>query len=130
MQSCTGKYIAVCEGDDYWTDPFKLKSQVDFLETNPGCSACFTNAEIYNEIEKTKRRYLNGLKEGYIPARTVFRRGGALYPTASIVFRKSLLKFDIFYNIKELAGDTLLIINMAMAGDIFYMDHITCVYRV
>ena len=47
-----GKYIAMCEGDDYWIDPLKLQKQVDFLEANPEYGMCFTDFNAYYESKK------------------------------------------------------------------------------
>ncbi len=44
-----GKYLAFCEGDDYWIDPLKLQKQVDFLESNPEYAMCHTEAHSYNQ---------------------------------------------------------------------------------
>jgi len=44
-----GKYIAICEGDDYWSDPLKLQKQVDFLEENPDYGLVYTKARVYEE---------------------------------------------------------------------------------
>lgn len=52
MAAARGKYIAFCEGDDYWTEPSKLQRQVDFLESHPDYSVCFTRCRHYNERTK------------------------------------------------------------------------------
>lgn len=49
LRQCTGKYIALCEGDDYWTDPLKLQKQVDFLEANPEFAICYHKVKVLKD---------------------------------------------------------------------------------
>ncbi|MDR0509835.1 MAG: glycosyltransferase [Rikenellaceae bacterium] len=53
-----GKYIAICEGDDYWNDPSKLQQQVDFLEEHPDYGMVFTKAAVYCQASGQYRGYL------------------------------------------------------------------------
>ncbi len=125
-----GKYIALCEGDDYWTDPLKLQKQIDFLESNEEYSACFTNATVLNEIQNTSYTYITFLKEGDVPIEEIIKMGGYIYPTASLVFRTSVLKkrtFEIL--IENMSGDTSLIIASGIHGKVYFFDQITTVYR-
>jgi len=130
LEACKGKYVAVCEGDDYWTDANKLKMQVALLDNHENYSACISNAKMITETNSFIRLYFNGLKEGIIPAETIINRGGAIYPTASIVFRNNKFTIETLYNTEELAGDNTLIISLVIKGDIYYIDEILCAYRI
>ncbi len=57
------KYIAICEGDDYWTDPLKLQKQVEFMESNPDYSICYHLVNILNADGHFERETLNTVSE-------------------------------------------------------------------
>jgi glycosyltransferase involved in cell wall biosynthesis len=124
-----GKYQALCEGDDHWTDPLKLQKQVEFLEGNEEYSACFTTAEHVNEIENRSTPFVTKLNQGDAPIKDIIIRGGGIFPTASIVFRSNIYDNENYIIIPELPGDTMLIINSALQGKVFFLDEKTCVYR-
>ncbi len=126
VKRAKGKYIALCEGDDYWTDPLKLQKQVDFLEANENYSMCFHEAELVNEngefidffnkisSEKTFDIY-DLIKQNFIS-------------TASCVFR-------VFEHLPEWlnkapVGDWGLHILNAEKGKIYYMPDCMSAYRI
>lgn len=59
LSKVRGKYIAYCEGDDHWTDPYKLQKQFDVLEENPSASFCFSKVGLIFETERTTHSYLS-----------------------------------------------------------------------
>lgn len=124
-----GKYVALCEGDDYWTDPLKLQKQVDFMEANPDYSLCFHNAMILNERVEVKERitsccYFKGDQQ--ISTEQLIEEW--CIPTASILYRKA--SYDQLDLPKFFSGDYTLELGLASVGKLHYIDRYMSVYRL
>jgi len=121
-----GKYIAICEGDDYWTDPYKLQKQIDVLDANPQYSMCFHNAYIIWEGKKKRREFCSYKKTVYNTIDLIEKNW--FIPTQSIVYRKSVYEYEEWMNY-VLGGDYALQLFLSTKGDIAYINEIMSVYR-
>ncbi|MDO6597682.1 glycosyltransferase [Oceanihabitans sp. 2_MG-2023] len=128
LQQCKGKFIALCEGDDYWTDPLKLKKQVDFLNTNKEINICFHRANVL----KRDAKYIHPIPEPYQEKKFQFIELLKHYnfiTTASVVFRKpEKLEFPKwFYRVPF--GDLSLYKLLSKEADIMCINQVMSVYR-
>lgn len=131
MKKAKGKYIALCEGDDYWIDSTKLERQVKYMEKHPKCSLCFHNAYTFDLLTQNKvpmmkktRRYYKFFKNYDVGdmAKLDF------IPTASLMFRNSDVKrLPDFYK-SSIVGDLPLRLIMTSFGYCHYIDRIMSMY--
>lgn len=127
----SAKYIALCEGDDYWTDPNKLQKQVDYLEVLPKCSMVCNRTKRFSEKNHIFISDSSCMeKDGYLKVEDVIRKGGLYISTCSIVYRKKLQENYPDYCKKCHVGDYPLQIMAAMKGFIYYINDPMSVYRV
>lgn len=129
LQVCTGKYIAICEGDDYWTDPLKLQKQVEFMEKNYNTAFCFHNAKTHFIDTDIVDDFNKNLSPGYFGTKDLLIKEWFI-PTASLLFRTNYLPNHFpewFY--KAYSGDFALELLLSTKGDFYYIDEKMSVYR-
>lgn len=144
--NCKGEYMALLEGDDYWTDENKLQKQVDFLDANKDYSTCFTNAVIVDSSNENtitnpvnsqdsavEKLFLTKLLNGTEINRSMsFMIEDILpenfLPSMTCVFRKNFDQLPDWFS-KCIIGDWPLHILNAGYGKLMYMNEVTAIYR-
>lgn len=125
-----GKYIAICEGDDYWTDPFKLQKQVDCLENHSEYAMVYTSSKVYAQYKSEIEDYLIGSKfEGFNDLLTMNR-----IPTLTTCIRKNII-MEYVNDVKPehqnwLMGDYPMWLWIAYYHKIIFLPEATTVYRM
>lgn len=124
LEQANGKYIALCEGDDYWIDPLKLQKQVNFLETNESYSACVSNRKFKDHF--TQEEFISDYKQT-ISLEDIL--GGIIPPTQCFLYRNNsfFINFSKFGNYQS--GDRMLSYLIAQKGLIHCIKDVTAVYN-
>jgi glycosyltransferase involved in cell wall biosynthesis len=134
VSACKGKYIAFCEGDDYWMDSYKLQKEVDFLEKNQDCGLVHTNFDMLYDVSGEIHRSYHSEKE--MPQGNIYEEllHDNFIWTVTIMARRRLLMDSIqdvdLINQNWPMGDYPMCLAMSLRSKIGYIDDVTSTYRV
>lgn len=122
-----GKYIALCEGDDFWIYGRKLQKQYELMEANPNISLCYHNALVYREETDSLQLNVFNHPSGYIEDKDIICTTKGWYPTASFFGRTDYIKEQP--ELKAATVDEGLRTYMACKGDLYFINGAWSVYR-
>lgn len=126
-----GKYWAVCEGDDYWTNPLKLQKQVEVMENHPDCMLVCNRTQLYS----LKSHSIVGEnfcyhESRFVSIKDIIYKGGLFISTCSILFRPEVKRDFPEYCRQCHTGDYPVQLMAAMKGRVYYMHEPMSVYRI
>ncbi|WP_066314114.1 glycosyltransferase [Bacillus sp. FJAT-29814] len=126
-----GKYIAICDGDDYWTDPYKLQKQVDYLEENPECTLCFHAAKVVDNEKEPLGTVVRPSKKNnkYSAGDLVFGGGGFMH-SSSMIYPKHLMDTPPDWFFTSSVYDYPLTLILSSHGYAYYIDEFMSAYRM
>jgi len=127
-----GKYLALCDGDDFWTNPLKLQKQVDELGKYHDCYICFHPASVYDEAEKKTVKIIgqNDSLRRILSPREVILGGGGFMPTCSLVLNRTVFDNLPDWFIKVPVSDYYLQILGSLNGGALFLKETMSVYRI
>lgn len=129
LKNAKGKYIALCDGDDYWTYSYKMQKQINFLNLHPDCAACFHNAKVEYVGKSTKSKNFNPPNQKKISTIEDLLDKNFI-STASIIYRRGLFDgFPTWFSDIKM-GDWVIHILNAQHGHIGYINEVMSVYRI
>lgn len=126
-----GKYVALCEGDDYWTDPYKLQKQVDFLEAHPDYVMCSHRWSEYFENEKKLSPGIPGdvTPDGRVYTLDNLVRGAWYFQPLTVMYRWAALDLERYSRYKY-AKDITLFYVLLLHGKGHCLGDTMAVYRL
>lgn len=131
-----GKYVAFCEGDDYWSDPNKLQLQYEALQEHQDCSICVHDTQCVSKTGETINRSFPpaNMKDGVVTAQEYMKMElcsvGWLFQTSSYFIRTDVIKrYIVEYNNTYPVGDLPLVLFSLQKGDCYYIHRSMSCYR-
>jgi glycosyltransferase involved in cell wall biosynthesis len=130
FRAARGRYVALLDGDDYWTSDDKLRAQVAFLDARPDLTICFHNVQVVDEQSKSTGRLWNAPGQPQVSGLHELLRGNFI-ATSSVVYRRAAVAevpawYDGFFPVTDWPLHVL----YAREGRIGYLDQTLSVYRM